>query len=293
MQQLNPTSKPGKPKLTRFLSTGVFFAIPFMAFLAFTALTAFNREIGDAFFCIGMIVAVGGTALLAIVVNVGIRRMLAVKVDELMVQASSPVRPGETFNVDLVQSVNRRVEVESIDVELYLEEWVRYRSGTDTITKTHKHVAARQSMPGGTYNSGGMIQQRFRFDLPADSMHTLIPDMAELDRKSDDGFSTPKTTDMDDDFMDKMARQVARQAPDTTEDETRQQLEQMPPAVRKVFKSVGPALFSRMGSTNNQLRWYLKIHIRMRQWIDYIQTFEVEVIPAVASEDEDYGFSSL
>lgn len=292
MQELTPAGKASKPKPIRALSTMAFVVIPIVIFLGlFVAAAILDVSLNDGIICLIVGLGIVLTAGLIVAVNLIFRRLLKAKVDDMVVRANSPVQPGEPLTVDITQTINGQVEVESIEAELLLQEWVRYQQGTDTVTKTHDHIAEAQTMPGGTYNSGSMIQQRFRFDLPSDSMHTLIADMQPTLEAAARGTSMSDPSYDAETTEDKWVRQMAN-ASDESEAEMRQKMQQMPPGARKLFDTMlTSGMLSRLSTKNNTLRWYIRIRVRMRNWVDYVQTFEITVLPAVADEEaNEYGF---
>jgi hypothetical protein len=87
----------------------------------------------------------------------------------------NPLRVGEEFGFSYQQAWKRATDVSRIRCELVLRETVRYRSGTQTVTESHDHVAHGFVTPGQRFEPGQTIYESRRFRIPEDGMHTFTP----------------------------------------------------------------------------------------------------------------------
>jgi hypothetical protein len=87
--------------------------------------------------------------------------------------SSTNLRVGETFNVNLLHTFQRDVQLEKVLTQLVFRETATYQQGTDTRTVTHNDIIENYELPGGQYQAGQMIQQAYTMQIPADGMHTV------------------------------------------------------------------------------------------------------------------------
>jgi hypothetical protein len=87
--------------------------------------------------------------------------------------SNTNLRVGETFNVNLLHTFQRDVQLEKILIQLLFRETATYQQGTDTRTVTHNDIIENYELPGGQYQAGQMIQQAYTMQIPPDGMHTV------------------------------------------------------------------------------------------------------------------------
>lgn len=91
---------------------------------------------------------------------------------EVTISNKTP-RVGEAFNVNLVHTFKRNVQVNQIKVQLIFRETATYQQGTDTKTVIHNETVENYEIPGGQYRSGQFLQQSYEMQIPPDGMHTV------------------------------------------------------------------------------------------------------------------------
>lgn len=101
-------------------------------------------------------------------------RAAARKLDPITLEASTDrPRVGDPVDLEVTAGIKTAVQVESTSVELIFREWVRYQSGTDTVTKSEEWVIQQSQQPGGNYQPGAFLAQSVRFVIPANGMHSF------------------------------------------------------------------------------------------------------------------------
>jgi len=232
----------------------------------------------------GCLIAIGVLIVLAWILNKVIyRQLLKVKLSEPAARASTPVRPGETLRFEYEQKVNSATNIQDTEIELILREWVKYTSGTDTYTKSHEHVIERQVMPGGVVNPGNMIFQSVRLRMPEGAMHSFVA--------HDPGIQHM----IEDPTMPNIYSKTAAQLDPVKQAELEQHVADMPPHIRRFLAAyTGTSAKDTAGSPyHNTLRWFVRVRVRMVMWPDYIQDFQITVMPEQGVGEEAPGFDLL
>ncbi len=124
-------------------------------------------------FCLFM-VPIGFMMLIPFVLPLLRNRAAARKLDPVTLEASTD-RPhvGDPIDLEVSAGIKTPVLVERTRLELVFREWVRYQSGTDTVTKSEEWVIQQSEQPGGNYQPGAFLAQSVRFVIPANAMHSF------------------------------------------------------------------------------------------------------------------------
>ena len=167
MQELRPASSQryGRGCL-------VFFALIWTGFALFWTLMAFRSGGGFVPLLVG-----GLFTLLGIGMMVGAfwRTIAGAKVaPPRLTVSTTTLRPGEEFSVQYDQSFRMASEVMDNRVDLVFRESATYTQGTDTRTDTHDEIVDFFEGPIQRYEAGESMQERSKFQIPSDAMHTFV-----------------------------------------------------------------------------------------------------------------------
>lgn len=78
-----------------------------------------------------------------------------------------PLRLGEPMPVRFTQQRSGATEITDVDATLTCQEWVRYRQGTDTVTRTHELLSRRlPPQPNDPVGTGGLIRGAWTLTIP-------------------------------------------------------------------------------------------------------------------------------
>lgn len=126
----------------------------------------------SVFLLFGLLVV--GSIGIPILMNFGWQALVNTRLGqaELRVNNSS-IRRGAELQCEFIQPVKGRVAINDARIQLVLHEWVKYRQGTNTHTKTHSEVIDEILFDSQQKNSGEQIWLQAQFHIPENAMHNI------------------------------------------------------------------------------------------------------------------------
>lgn len=162
-----------------------------------------------------------------------------------------PLYPGQDFEFSLDQPINGPSQIEQVSVSLIFRETVKYTVGTDTRTETRDRVIQQVDLPGRRMQPGSRLYERADLTIPAEAMHSWFEGRIE-------------------DLKEEVRHQSQVQSG-----------QQPPKWVMNVLGSVATA--QSWSRYNNTLQWVIRLHVRVKGWIDYIDEYRIDVLPEGAA----------
>lgn len=128
--------------------------------------------------CVGFVAIValliGGTVAIYRGVGWLWKKIIRVKIDDPQVLADGQyIRRGEMINITYIQPFKQQTALEGISIKFILREWVKYQSGTDTVTETHEEVFGEHTRPAQIVSEGHKLKEQVQFYVPEAAMHSL------------------------------------------------------------------------------------------------------------------------
>lgn len=80
---------------------------------------------------------------------------------------------GGSLSIVLEQPAKNQVALSSASIQLIRHEWVKYTSGTDTVTKTHDEIIDEVQSTEQIIEAGDSLRLEANFRIPDNAMHNL------------------------------------------------------------------------------------------------------------------------
>ncbi|MDQ7026382.1 MAG: hypothetical protein Q9P01_12490 [Anaerolineae bacterium] len=115
-----------------------------------------------------------GTIAIPILINFGWQALVNTRLGQAELRVNNDrIYRGEELRCEFIQPVKGRVAIRDATIQLVLHEWVKYRQGTSTYTKTHNEVIDEMVFEGEQKNSGEQIWLQTQFRIPQNAMHNI------------------------------------------------------------------------------------------------------------------------
>ncbi len=84
------------------------------------------------------------------------------------------LRRGDEIEIDYGQRFKKDVTITQLQVQLIMQEWVEYQSGTDRSTATRDIPISEDWVENVPVTAGQTFKHKFTLRVPDDAMHTFI-----------------------------------------------------------------------------------------------------------------------
>lgn len=134
----------------------------------------FRSEPSFPITCLSFLLIPLGWGAILFTLNFAHKTLVDSRLGTPTVQASTNViQRGDELRVVLEQPAKNQVALSSASIQLVRHEWVKYTSGTDTITLTHDEVIDEWASGPQTIEAGDTLHLETTFHIPDTAIHNF------------------------------------------------------------------------------------------------------------------------